>query len=434
MNAPTGMVKVNRQSATLKIERLGQRGEGIAHGGTGPVYVPYALAGETIRAEVAGDRGDLVEIIEASPDRIAPFCPYYGVCGGCAVQALAPAAYAEWKRGLVTAALKWANVTAEVGALVDAHGEGRRRATFHARFGSGNETQVGFMKARAHEIVAIEHCPVLAPSMAGALPAARAIATALKSGRKPLDMLFTATLSGLDVDIRGHGPLDAACLNALIGVAERHDLARLSNHGALVIERRAPLLRMGKADVLPPTGAFLQATEAGEAALAKAVLEAFSGSTRGLDLFAGVGTFSLRLAETIQVHAADSDDPALAALLKAARAKPELRPVSIERRDLFRRPFTAAELKPYDAVVFDPPRAGAELQAQALAASEVPLVVAVSCNPTSFARDIALLEIGGYAVESIKPFDQFRYSPHVEIVAVLRRAAKKTRRSRKLLG
>ncbi|TAL78172.1 MAG: class I SAM-dependent RNA methyltransferase [Beijerinckiaceae bacterium] len=434
MSAAAEAPKTNRQYTTLQIERLGQRGEGIAQGDKGPIYVPYALAGETIRAEVAGDRGDLVEIIEASPERIAPFCPYYGVCGGCAVQALAPIAYAEWKRGLVAAALKRANVTAEVGALVDAHGEGRRRATFHARFGPGKEVHVGFMKARAHEIVAIESCPVLASSMASALPAARAIAVALKSARKPLDMLFTATLSGLDVDIRGHGALDATRLAALIGVAERHDLARLSNHGMLVIERRAPILRMGKTDVAPPTGAFLQATESGETALAQAVTEAFSGSARGLDLFAGVGTFSLRLAETIQVHAADSDGPALAALLKAARARPELRPVSIEKRDLFRRPFTAAELAPYDAVVFDPPRAGAELQAQALAGSMTPLVVAVSCNPISFARDIALLEFGGYTVESIKPFDQFRYSPHVEIVAVLRRVAKKTRRSRKLLG
>ncbi|MGH6677994.1 MAG: class I SAM-dependent RNA methyltransferase, partial [Bradyrhizobium sp.] len=306
MTAVAEASETNRQSTTLQIERLGQRGEGIAHSGKGAVYVPYALAGETIRAEVAGDRGDLIEIIEASPERIAPVCPYYGICGGCAVQALAPAAYAEWKRGLVTAALKWAGVTAETAALVDAHGEGRRRATFHARFGPGSETHVGFMKARAHEIVEIESCPVLAPSMTGALPAARAIAAALKSGRKPLDMLFTATLSGLDVDIRGHGTLDAACLDALTGVAERHDLARLSNHGTLVIERRTPILRMGRSDVAPPTGAFLQATEAGEAALAQAVVEAFSDSTRGLDLFAGVGTFSLRLAEKMQVHAADS--------------------------------------------------------------------------------------------------------------------------------
>lgn len=434
MTASAEAPRDNRQYATLQIERLGQRGEGIAHGDKGPIYVPYALAGEIIRADVTGERGDLIEVIEASPERVAPFCRYYGVCGGCAVQALAPAAYAAWKRGLVTGALKRTGVTADVAELADVHGDGRRRATFHARFDGGNEAHVGFMKARAHDIIAIEDCPILAPSMAGALPAARAIAAALKSARKPLDMLFTATLSGLDADIRGCGSLDTSRLDALIGVAEKHDLARLSNHGTLIIERRAPILRMGKATVAPPSGAFLQATEAGEAALADAVLTALSGSTRGLDLFAGVGTFSLRLAETTQVHAVDSDAPALAALLRAARAQPELRPVSIERRDLFHRPFTAAELTPYDAVVFDPPRAGAELQAQALAAANVPLIVAVSCNPVSFARDIALLERGGYAVESIRPYDQFRYSPHVEIVAVLRRPVKKQRRGRKLLG
>jgi 23S rRNA (uracil1939-C5)-methyltransferase len=425
---------MNPQCVTLQIERLGQRGEGVAHDAGGPVYVPYALAGETVRADVTGERGELVEIVKASPDRIAAFCPYYGICGGCAVQALATAAYADWKHGLVVSALKYAGVTADVAALADVHGAGRRRATFHARFGAKGEAYVGFMKARAHDIVAIETCPILAPQMAGALPAARAIAAALQAARKPLDMLVTATLSGLDIDIRGHGPLAASAVDALIGIAETQDLARLSNHGVLIIERRIPVLRMGAADVMPPPGAFLQATEAGETALADAVLAAFSGSRRGLDLFAGVGTFSLRLAETLQVHAADSDAPALAALLKAARARPALRPVSVETRDLFHRPFTVTELAAYDSVVFDPPRAGAELQAQALAASTVPLVVAVSCNPATFARDIALLKLGGYAIASITPFDQFRYSPHVEIVAVLRRAEKKPRRQRGLLG
>ncbi len=270
--------------------------------------------------------------------------------------------------------------------------------------------------------------------MAGALPAARAIAAIFHATRKPLDILVTATLTGLDIDIKGHGVLTPALTDALIGVAEAHDLARLSNHGGLLIERRAPILRMGKAEVSPPPGTFLQATEAGEAALADAVLTALAGISRGLDLFAGVGTFSLRLAESAQVHAIDSDALALAALLKAARSRPDLRPVTIETRDLFRRPLAGSELAAYDAVIFDPPRAGAEAQARALAASSVPLVAAVSCNPASFARDVALLAAGGYDIQSIKPFDQFRYSPHVEIVGILRRPEKKPRRSRRLLS
>lgn len=418
----------------LRIERLGLRGEGIAHGEMGPIYVPYALAGETVLADVEGERGQLVEILDPSPDRIAAFCPHYGVCGGCAVQTLAPAAYAAWKRGLVVSALQHAGVTAEVGALVDAHGAGRRRATFHARFDTKGKAQVGFMKARAHEIVDLDSCPILAPQMTGALPAARAIAEALHAAHKPLDILVTATLTGLDIDIKGYGALTPALTEALIHVAEAQDLARLSNHGLRVIERRAPILRMGKAEVSPPPGAFLQATEAGEAALAAAVLTPLAGARRVLDLFAGIGTFSLRLVANAQIHAVDSDALALAALLKAARARPELWPVTVETRDLFRRPLAGFELAAYDAMIFDPPRAGAEAQARALADSAVPLVAAVSCSPASFARDIGLLAAGGYGIESITPFDQFRHSAHVEIVGILRRADKKLRRSRRLLG
>ncbi|QXX73418.1 class I SAM-dependent RNA methyltransferase [Methylovirgula sp. HY1] len=418
----------------LQIERLGQRGEGIASGAAGPIYIPYALEGETILAEIVGERGRLIEILEPSPERITAFCPHYSICGGCAVQALAASAYAEWKRGLVVSALRHANVTAEVGELVDAHGDGRRRATFHARFGSKGEAEVGFMKARAHEIVTLESCPILAPQMAGALPAAWAIAETLQAGRKPLDILVTATLSGLDVDVKGYGPLPSARADQLMLVAKAQDLARLSNHAVLVIERRAPILRMGKTEVSPPPGAFLQATEAGEAALAETVLAALSASRRALDLFAGVGTFSLRLAASTQVHAVDSDAAALAALARAARSRSGLRPVTVEARDLFRRPFAAAELAAYDAVIFDPPRAGAEAQARALAASAVALVAAVSCSPASFARDTALLVAGGYEIESITPFDQFRHSPHVEIVGILRRPEKKLHRNRRLLG
>lgn len=418
--------------ATVSVERLGQRGEGIAQQGNKPLYIPYALAGETVIADIDGERGHLVEILAPSPDRIEPFCQYYGVCGGCAVQTLAAPAYADWKRGLVVSALKYANVSTEVGPLIDAHGDGRRRATFHARFDKDGTSHVGFMKVRAHELIELDACPILAPAMQGALPAAQAIAEALKSAAKPLDILVTATLSGLDIDVKGHGPLKPPLFDALATVAERHDLARLTNHGLLVIERRAPQLRMGRADVAPPPGAFLQATEAGETALAETVLRAAAGSRQILDLFAGVGTFSLRLAEAAQIHAVDSDAAALTALQHAAREKPELRLVTIETRDLFRRPLGGDELTSYDAAIFDPPRAGAEAQARAFAAASVPLLVAVSCFPASFARDMALLQAGDYTIESITPFDQFRASPHVEIVAVLRKAEKKSRKRRLL--
>jgi 23S rRNA (uracil1939-C5)-methyltransferase len=418
---------------TLQIERLGQRGEGIAQETSHPIYVPYALAGETVRADVAGERGDLVEILKPSPDRIAPYCPHYTICGGCAVQTLAPHAYAEWKRGLVESALRYARVETQVGALVDAHGAGRRRATFHVRYGSG-AIHVGFMKARAHEVVDLDACPVLASSMKDALAATRTIAVTLQASAKPLDILVTATRTGFDIDIKGHGPLAEREIAALTSFANAHGIPRLSNHGLLVVERRAPIIRLGIADLVLPPGAFLQATDAGEAVLAQTVTAAFGSVRRGLDLFAGVGTFSLRLAERISMHAVDSDEAALAALARASRDQPTLRPVSTERRDLFRRPLTGAELAPYDGVVFDPPRAGAEAQARALAGSTVPLVVAVSCNPATFGRDLALLCAGGYVIESVTPFDQFRSSPHVEMIAILRRSSKKAPPKRRLLS
>jgi 23S rRNA (uracil1939-C5)-methyltransferase len=419
-------------ASRLAIERLGQRGEGIAQGADGLVFVPYALTGETILADVDGTRGRLVEIIKPSPARVAAFCPLYGTCGGCAVQTLAPADYATWKRGLVVDALRHAKIVAAVGDLVDAHGSGRRRATFHARYDARGEVKLGFMQAHAHNVVDLQSCPLIAPTMEGAIAAARAIATALRATQKPLDFVVTATLTGLDIDIRGHGPLDPDARQRLIGLAERHALVRLSNHGERLIERQPPVLRMGRSEVDLPPGAFLQATEAGETVLAAEVGAALAESRRIADLFAGVGTFALRLAEHARVHAVDFDETALAALAKAARATPGLQHVTVERRDLFRQPVDAGQLEAFDAVVFDPPRAGAEAQARVMAKSSVGTVAAVSCNVQSFGRDAAILCDGGYKIERVTPIDQFRHSPHVEIVGIFRRPAKPTRR--RLLG
>ena len=425
------MISLN---TTLKIEKLGARGEGVARGAKGPDFVPYALAGETIIAEVDGDRGKLVEIKEASPDRVDPFCPHYTICGGCAVQALAEAPYAEWKRGLVVAALKNAGVIAEVGPLVDAHGAGRRRVTFHSRTSQKGNTRLGFMQARAHDIVDLDDCPILSPTLNGAIEAARAAADALGDLRKPLDLVVTATDNGLDVDLRGCGKLEFEYTQKLVAVAQKLDLARIANHGFVVIERRPPLLKMGIAGVSPPPGTFLQATAEGEATLARLVLEATKGAKRVADLFSGIGTFALRLTQTADVHAVEMDDSALKALARAAHTSQGLRKITTETRDLFRRPLLIAELNTYDAVVFDPPRAGAEMQAKMLAGSKVPVVVAVSCSPQSFARDAGVLIRGGYTLESVTPVDQFRHSAHVELVAVFRRTNTKARGRGRLLG
>jgi len=407
----------------LVIARLGNRGDGIADTEAGPIYVPYTLPGETIEGEAwpgHPDRRHLLRVDAASPQRIAPICPHFGTCGGCALQHFETTRYRAWKRDHVVAALRQAGFDAGiedvVGDIIDAHGEGRRRAVFHARRGAKDVLQVGFAAFSAHHIVPIDRCPILAPGLAGALDAAWAIAEALGPTQKPLDIHVTATDAGLDVDVRGSGPLKPPLSVALAGLAESKRLARLTRHGELVVQRARPTLAMGRATVSLPPGTFLQATAAGEAALARLVADHVGDAKTVADLFCGVGPFALRLAERAKVIAADADAAAVAALREAAKT-PGLKPVTAERRDLFRRPFLGPELARLDAVVFDPPRQGAEAQARALAAARVPLIVAVSCNPATFARDAAILAGGGYRLAAATPVDQFRYSAYVEIVA-----------------
>jgi 23S rRNA (uracil1939-C5)-methyltransferase len=406
----------------LLISRLGHRGDGVVDTPAGPVFVPGALPGEVVEVEaVAGHPGRprLLQIEQPSPDRVAPICPHFGICGGCATQHIGWQRYAAWKRALVVDALAQAGIEVAVHDVIDAQGDGRRRAVFHARRGTHDVLEVGFAAQRSHQVVAIDRCPVLAPGLAGAVQAAWAVAEVLAPTRKPLDIQMTATHAGIDVDVRGSGPLSADCSAALARVGAAHRLARVTRHGELVIQRAPPTIDIGRARLTLPPGAFLQATEQGEATLAQLVGQHVGKAKRVADLFAGVGPFSLRLAERARVLAVDGDTPAVSALRQAVASTPGLKPVEAQVRDLFRRPLVAQELSGCDAVVFDPPRQGAEAQARELARSRVPTVVAVSCNPSTFARDARLLIDGGYRLDAVTPIDQFRYSAHVELVAKL---------------
>lgn len=420
------MTEAGAETRSIAIERLGARGDGIGLSEGSQVFVPGALPGE--RAEIAGqgEHVALVGIAEPSADRIAPICPLFGSCGGCAMQHLAAGPYAAWKRSIVVETLARAGLAAEIAPLLDGHGAGRRRVTLHGRRKDG-EAVAGFMRARSHELVEVPACPILAPSLASAPPIAKALATALASSGKPLTILLTATEGGLDVDIRGNGPPTDRQRLALTRLAAELDLARLSIHGDVIVTRREPAQPMGKARVSTPPGGFLQPTIEGEALLARLAVEAAAGARRVADLFAGSGPFALRLAEAAEVHAVESDAASLAALDRAARATPGLRRVTTETRDLFRRPLLAHELKGFEAVVLDPPRAGAEAQARQLALSGVPRIAYVSCDIGSFARDAALLVAGGYELERVTPVDQFRYSHHVELVGVFTRPTRKRR-------
>ena len=405
----------------LSVVALDAHGHGVtANGAT----VAGALPGERALVRREGKRTELIQTLDPSPERAEPICRWFGTCGGCVAQHMSASLYHAWKRGLVVEALKRDGVSAKVEALVDAHGAGRRRATFHARFPHGQPDEVGFMRARSHDIIAIDACPLFSPDMAGAIPAARVLSGELRGLMKPLDIAVSATLDGLDVDMRGSGPLGREEAQKLMRTADKLDLARVSNHGETLIERRPPRVAFGQAPARLPPGGFLQATEAGEALLAGFAERALADTKRVADLFCGAGAFALRLARGREVFAVDADPAAVSALARAAAATPGLRKLEAETRDLFRRPLQGQELAAFDAALIDPPRAGALEQARALATSHLTLVVSISCNAATFARDARILIDGGFQVKSLTPLDQFRFSAHVEIAAIFRRPKK----------
>ncbi len=401
--------------AQLEITGMGRRGEAIATHDGGTLDVPHGLPGETIRAEVNGARARIVAIETASPDRIAPFCKFFTRCGGCQVQHWRDEPYRQWKRGLVITALKNRGIEAPVAELIDAHGDGRRRVSLHVRRQDG-AVLAGFMAARSHDLLDIDRCPILVPGLQGAMDIARAIGARLGD----CDVALTATGTGIDGAVKVDRELAARSLH---GLAQADlGLARLTVNGEPVATRATPVVSMGRAKVALPPVSFLQATEAGEAALAKLVIAAAGKARKIADLFCGAGPFALRLAETAQVAAFDSDRQAIAALDRARRETSGLKPVTATARDLFREPLVASELKDFDAVILDPPRSGAEAQARQLAKSAAGTVIAVACDPASFARDAEILTRGGYRLGAITPVDQFKWSSHVETVAVFQRS------------
>jgi 23S rRNA (uracil1939-C5)-methyltransferase len=357
------------------------------------------------------------------PDDLAvaePFCPYYGTCGGCQLQHVSDDAARRWKIERLERALaaRAVPLPGDGIAYVPAEGEGRRRLTLHARRDRGTLV-VGYMAARSHRITAINACPVAVPALRRAPVVVAALAAA--TGRfKALDAQLTASATGIDCDLRGIDPAPEQRA-ALAATADRHDLARLTIDGEPLALRRRPVVMMGPAAVALPPQSFLQATERGEAELARLAVAACDGARRVADLFCGVGPFALRLAETMPVLAFDADPTSIKALRQAAAATPGLKPVTAEPRDLFRHPLSAQELQAVDAVVFDPPRQGAEAQARTLARAKLRCIIAVSCDPRTFARDAAILHQAGWQLTSLTIVDQFRWTRHLEIAAVFRR-------------
>ncbi|MGQ0456465.1 MAG: class I SAM-dependent RNA methyltransferase [Hyphomicrobium sp.] len=410
-----------RNSREVQIIRVGAKGDGVAETGGATLFVPFTLAGERVRVNVSeSGTAQLIDVLTASEDRVTPVCRHFGRCGGCALQHMASGAYRSWKRDQVVAAFKSRGIDSPVCEVVAPVGE-RRRATMTARNAPGG-VLLGFLEAGSHDLVDVDECPVVAPAIVAALPALRSLIRPLLPRRDVARLTVTATEPGLDVAIEKiEKALSAPALGALAQSAAALRLARVSINGEPVYRAAPAILTFGAAQVDIPPGVFVQAMAAAEREMTTRILAAVGKAKRVVDLFAGVGAFSLPIAAKSRVSAYDSDARAIEALQQAARRAISLKPLDARARDLFREPLSALELNEHDAVVFDPPRAGAEAQSRMIARSKVKTVVAASCNPATLARDARILIDGGYAVEEITPIDQFRYSPHIEVVAVFRR-------------
>ena len=411
---------------TLTIARVGGQGDGIADTSHGPVFAPLTLPGEVVRGEVREGRLEAVEILTPSPERIAPVSPHYGDCGGCSLQHWAAAPYLEWKREQVRLALARERIEAEIEPTVATPPGSRRRLALHARRGADGRTILGFKARRSWRLVEVTECPIADPRLVAAFPAlARVAEPFLEHPKSAPTLHVTVTLTGLDVDVTGverrtGGLSRDAQMRAIAAVAEA-DLARLSLAGDTLVMARQPMVAFGPATVPLPPGGFLQASPPAEAAMVERAVSAVTGARKIADLFCGAGAFTFPLAAVAPVLAADGAAPAIAALKAGAGSARGLKPIEAQARDLFRRPLAPYDLRGCDAVVLDPPRAGALEQARQLPGTKASTIVYVSCNPATFARDARVLIEAGFRLERVAPIDQFLWSAHVELVSVFRR-------------
>lgn len=408
-------------SREVCINRLGAQGDGVTLIDGAPAHIPFALPGERVRVSPDGKGWRLDAVLEASPGRAAPPCRHFTKCGGCTLQHLAAEPYRAFKRDLVERALAARGLDIPVDPVLSASPATRRRAAFRARR-QGRGVVLGFHGRRSHELIALSECPVLRPAIVSALPALADIAARAAPARGELSLLVTEAGNGLDLHLSGLTPgLTHREQMALTAAAMAAGFIRITLENGDGLTGAVPLIDAGAARIPLPPGGFLQATQEGEAHLVAGVLDHLSGARRIADLFAGAGTFALRLAVSSTVHAVEGSAPALAALARAARGAPGLKPVTTETRDLARRPLRAEELSRFDGAVIDPPFAGAREQVAELARADLARLACVSCNPATLARDLRTLVDGGWRLTRVTPVDLFLWSAHVETVARLER-------------
>jgi 23S rRNA (uracil1939-C5)-methyltransferase len=415
--------------AVVVIDRVGARGDGIARHAGSSVYVPFAAPGDRVRIRLGERRGDgraaeLVEVL-APGERATPPCPHFGICGGCALQHLSHEAYARTKETQIAAALgQHGLAVGQMAPLLRIPPGTRRRARLavHMPRAPAAPPVIGFNARASHRVADMQACAVLHPALLALIEPLRGIASVLWPPGSSAAASATLSDTGVDLLLDLAAPPPLAALEALAAFAERQNLARLSwrtpnTDGVTPVAiRRSPRVVLSGISVDLPVDAFLQASAEAEAALVGEMLGGIGDAERVVDLHAGLGTFTFALAAQAAVHAVEGSGTAVAALASAA-ARAGLAQVSTDCRDLEERPLLNDELARFDAVVLDPPRVGAKAQCSALAGSAIRRVVAVSCNPASFARDARLLVDGGFRLTHLRPIDQFVWSPHVELVA-----------------
>ena len=402
----------------ITIERLGHQGDGIA---PGPIFVARALPGEVIQGVIENGRIATAKIITPVPERVRPACRHYKNCGGCSLQHASDEFVKNWKKNVVETALQAQGLPAPIRGIHTSPSNARRRATLAARR-LKKGAQVGFYGLKSDTISEIDDCRLLRPELLRLLPLVGDFAQIGASRKARLAVTLTLLDDGVDIAVKGGKPMTRALFTELTDLARQAgQVARLSWEGDVIASFSKAELALGRAKVSPPPGAFLQATQDGERALLAAVKRAVGPAKHIADLFAGSGTFALPLAEGASVHAVEGSSEMTKALSAGWRGATGLKAVTTETRDLFARPLLPDELQKFDAVVIDPPRAGAEAQVSELAKTQIGRITLVSCNPVTFARDARILTEAGFNIDWIEVVDQFRWSQHVEVVASLSR-------------
>ncbi|MCW9045001.1 MAG: 23S rRNA (uracil(1939)-C(5))-methyltransferase RlmD [Alphaproteobacteria bacterium] len=416
------------QPLEVEIEFLGGKGDGVAKSNDKTYFVPFSVPGDRLLIKPETKRGEgfassIVEIKEAGPHRFEAPCPHYSTCGGCSLQHLEPSFYGDWKRQLVVDAFSRRGLHPEILPVKSAAIGQRRRVSFEV-IRAGGRLVFGFNARQSHQVVPIDHCLLLVPEINQLIPALEKLIPHLTDAGERGDVVINFVNGLLDIVFALPGDLSLDRLEKLSAFADKHDIGRISwnrHKGGTpesVVQRKPIKALFGDVPVEIPAGSFLQPSEDGEGLLVNEVHKGIGDCSKIADLFSGCGTFSFPMAKTALIHAFEASQVMISAMEQAAGRAGLGGNITGNVRDLERQPLSVKELKEYDGVVFDPPRAGAQEQAQVLSESTISTVVGVSCNPNTFARDARLLVDGGFEIKRVIPVDQFPYSPHMEAVAI----------------